>query len=282
MLYVHFERKWISTPMEMEKSLNSSRNFKLPPIQGAVPAASILRQPPRPTWQQDQARANAVALPNHGASVKPRAVIHIPKDPFPGRYRSPHISHNISSVSTQRLASNAAIDEKYGDSKLDFAPRRHQLPQSYSVLPPIQKLKEPVDRGRQVTAAQDRTSRGEKENNNLNVTNKPIGDNSSQSDNQKSNDPRKVGNSNGKNGDKNCSRVEAGKDSSSRKKQKTDNQDNETGERKQSPTTLLFLKGKRKGRRVGVCVENEPALINITEQLKEIFLRRNMEEMYLI
>lgn len=268
--------------MEMEKSLNSSRNFKLPPIQGAVPAASILRQPPRPTWQQDQARANAVALPNHGASVKPRAVIHIPKDPFPGRYRSPHISHKISSVSTQRLASNAAIDEKYGDSKLDFAPRRHQLPQSYSVLPPIQKLKEPVDRGRQVTAAQDRTSRGEKENNNLNVTNKPIGDNSSQSDNQKNDDPRKVGNSNGKNGDKNCSRVEVGKDSSSRKKQKTDNQDNETGERKQSPTTLLFLKGKRKGRRVGVCVENEPALINITEQLKEIFLRRNMEEMYLI
>lgn len=268
--------------MEMEKSLNSSRNFKLPPIQSAVPAANILRQPARTTWQHDQARATAVALPNQGSSIQPRTVIHIPKDPFPGRYRSPHVSHNISSASTQRHASTAAIEENYTDSKLDFAPRRHQFPQSYSVLPPIQKPKKPLDRGRQVTGTQDRTSRDEKENNNLTVTKKPIEDNSSQSDNQKRHELRKVGNTNGKIGDKNHYRVEAGKESSSRTKQKTDNQDNETGERKQSPTTLLFLKGKRKGRRVGVCVENEPALINVTEQLKEIFLRRNMEEMYLI
>lgn len=31
-----------------------------------------------------------------------------------------------------------------------------------------------------------------------------------------------------------------------------------------------------------MCLENEADLINVAEQLKEIFLRKNMEEMYLI
>lgn len=267
----------------MEKSLNSSRNFKLPPIQGAVPAANILRQPRRPTWQHDQGRANAVALPNHRSSFKPRAVIHIPKDPFPGRYRSPHVSRNISTVSTQRHASKAAIEnEKNTESQLDFAPLRHQFPQSYSVLPPIQKPRlKPLATETRVAAPQDRTSRGEKENSDLTDSNKPIVDNSLHSDNHKREDLRKVAD-NKRSGETNNSHNEAGKNASTKKKQRSDNQDNETGERKPSATMLLFLKGKRKGRRVGVCLENEPALINVTEQLKEIFLRRNMEEMYLI
>lgn len=94
---------------------------------------------------------------------------------------------------------------------------------------------------------------------------------------QKPPDNRKTGNSNTEN-----SRSTVEKNASAKKKLRSESQDNETGERKSSATTLLFLKGKRKGRRVGVCLENEPALINVTEQLKEIFLRRNMEEMYLI
>jgi hypothetical protein len=56
----------------------------------------------------------------------------------------------------------------------------------------------------------------------------------------------------------------------------------ESVSRKQSATFLLYLKSKRNYRRGGVCPENESSLINVTEQLKEIFLRRNMEEMYLI
>ena len=56
----------------------------------------------------------------------------------------------------------------------------------------------------------------------------------------------------------------------------------EDAPRKPSATYLLHTKCKRFGRRGGVCLENETTLTNVTDQLKEIFLRRNMEEMYLI
>lgn len=270
----------------MEKSLNSSRNFKLPPIQGAAPAANILRQSAaRQTWRHDQVRSSAT-LPNHRAPVKPRTVIHVPKDPFPGRYRSPHVSHNLTAA-TQRRAHNAPTveNEKSTESKpLDFAPLRHQFPQSYSVLPPIsiQKIQKPLATGTQGILAQDR----EKENNNLRDSHKSAADNSSRNDKQNREDERKhvKHGDNKKSGNSNTdqSRSAAGKNDSTRKKLQPESHDGETRERKPSATTLLFLKGTRKGRRVGVCLENEPALINITEQLKEIFLRRNMEEMYLI
>ena len=275
----------------MEKSLNSSRNFKLPPIQGAVPAANILRQPPtataRQTWRQSQEqRLSSAALPNHRTSVKsPRTVIHVPKDPFPGRYRSPHVSRNLSAAATQPRRDKARIlNEKNTESKLEFVPLGHHFPQSYAVLPPIQKLKEPLTSETQGKSVQDRASRGEVGDNNLTDSNKSAADNSLRNDDKqrreverKPPDNRRSGNSNTEN-----SRSTVEKNASTKKKLRSESQDNETGERKSSATTLLFLKGKRKGRRVGVCLENEPALINVTEQLKEIFLRRNMEEMYLI
>ena len=273
----------------MEKSLNSSRNFKLPPIQGAVPAANILRQPPtrRQTWRQSQEQGlSSAALPNHRSPVKPpRTVIHVPKDPFPGRYRSPHVSRNLSIAATQPQRDYKAtiLNEKNTESKLEVGVLGHHFPQSYAVLPPIQKIKEPRASETQAKLVQDRASRGERGDNNL-TDNKSAVDNSLRNDGkqrrevaQKPPDNRKSGNS-----DKDNSHSTVEKNASTKKKTRSEGQDNETGERKPSATTLLFSKGKRQGRRVGVCLENEPALINVTEQLKEIFLRRNMEEMYLI
>ena len=52
--------------------------------------------------------------------------------------------------------------------------------------------------------------------------------------------------------------------------------------RETSPTIIAFRKARRKTRRCAVCLENEPSLTDIAVRLKEIFLRRNMEEMYLI
>lgn len=274
----------------MEKSLNSSRNFKLPPIQGAAPAANILRQPPtaRQTWPRpphDQGLSSAT-LPNHRSPVKPRTVIHVPTDPFPGRYRSPHVNRgNLSTTASQPRRDYATIlNEKNTESKLEFAPLRHQFPQSYSVLPPIQKIKEPLSGETHAKSAQDRDYRGEKGNNNLTDGKKSAVDNSLQKQKRAREDVRKLANNNAKSGNSNTdtSRSVREKNDSTRKKTRSESQDKETGERKPSATTLLFLKGKRKGRRVGVCLENEPALTNVTEQLKEIFLRRNMEEMYLI
>lgn len=271
----------------MEKSLNSSRNFKLPPIQGAVPAANILRQPPRrsQTWRQSQEQGfSSTALPNHSQ----RTVIHVPKDPFPGRYRSPHVSRNLSTAATQprRDFKATILNEKNTESKLEFAPLGHHFPQSYAVLPPIQRIKESLVSETQARSVQDTASRGEKRNNNFTDSNKSAVDNGLRNDDKqrrevarKPPDNRKSGNSNTDH-DSHSAAVE--KNASTKKKTRTEGQDNETGERKPSATTLLFLKGKRKGRREGVCLENEPALINVTEQLKEIFLRRNMEEMYLI
>lgn len=279
----------------MEKSLNSSRNFKLPPIQGAVPAANILRQPPTTRHAQSCRRpphdqgpvSSAATLPNHHRSpVKPRTVIHVPQDPFPGRYRSPH--RNLSTAASVPRRDYASIlNEKNTESKLEFAPLRHQFPQSYAVLPPIQKIKEPPRSETQTKSAQERAHRSEKGHDNLTEStdgNKSTVNNGLRNDRQKREDVRKVAdnNNNQKNPKTDTSRSVAEEKGSTKKKIRSESQDKETGERKPSATTLLFLKGKRKGRRVGVCLENEPALINVTEQLKEIFLRRNMEEMYLI
>lgn len=270
----------------MEKSLNSSRNFKLPPIQGAVPAANILRQPtarktPQP-WPHDRERLSA-ALPKHRSTVKPRPVIHVPTDPFPGRYRSPHVNRNLSNTTGQRRAFHGTIENEKGKESvtLEFAPLAHQFPQSYSVLPPIQKIQKPLIKETE-TVAQDKDSRCEDEKNL--TESKSAVDYGKPNDKQKLNDARKLEDKSGNDSNTNSNSDSGAGSNASKKKRRPDpeNQDKETGERQPSATTLLFLKGKRKGRRVGVCLENEPALINVTEQLKEIFLRRNMEEMYLI
>lgn len=267
----------------MEKSFNSSRNFKLPPIPGAAPAANILRQPAslgKQTWPHEY---------GHGVSHQStRQVIHVPNDPFPGRYRSPrHVSHNLSNAPGKRRAFNSGADEtemnKGQSLTLEFAPMVHNFPQSYTVLPPIQKISKPSTNENEI-ATQDENLRGDEE--------KKLGAQSIRdevgkpSNKHKANDEQKHQD---KNGDSNTSNNNVKSDSEDgrnvcKTKGHTDpeNQDSETGERKLSATLVLFLKGKRIGRRVGVCLENEPALINVTEQLKEIFLRRNMEEMYLI
>lgn len=274
----------------MEKSLNSSRNFKLPPIQGALPAANILRQPTArkvQTWPRphDHQRSSAALPPKHRSTVKPRPVIEVPKDPFPGRYRSPYVNRNLSNATLtagQQRAFKAVRtieNEKNRESvTLEFAPLVHQFPQSYSVLPPIQKIQTPLANETGI-AAQDKDSRCEEAKNSVDC--KSVDDGKPNINKQKLDDPRKLQD---KSGNSNTNNNSDSARNASKKKRRTDpeNQDKETGERKPSATTVLFLKGKRKGRRVGVCLENEPALINVTEQLKEIFLRRNMEEMYLI
>ena len=266
----------------MEKSLNSSRNFKLPPIQGAVPAANILRQPTArntQTWPINKERS-AAAVPMYRSAVKPRPVIHVPTDPFPGRYRTPHVNRSLSNKTVQQRVVNRTIEsEKSRELTLEFAPAiAHQFPQTYTVLPPIQKIPKPLAKETGVVAP-DKDLRYE-ENKTLNGS-KSAGCDVKPQDKQETVGRQKLEDKSAKKNN-NSERI-AGQNASLRKRQpNAENQDKETGERKLSATEKLFLKGKRKGRRVGVCLENEPALINITEQLKEIFLRRNMEEMYLI
>lgn len=267
----------------MEKSLNSSRNFKLPPIQGAAPAANILRQPTArktQTWPINKERA-AAAVPMYRSAVKPRPVIRVPTDPFPGRYRNPHVNRSLSNRTVQQRVVNRTIEsEKSRELTLEFAPAlAHQFPQTYTVLPPIQKIPKLLVKETGVVAP-DKDLRYE-EKKTLNGSAKSADCDVKSKDKQETVGRQKLEDKSAEKNN-NSERI-AGRNASLKKRQtNAENQDKETGERKLSATEKLFLKGKRKGRRVGVCLENEPALINITEQLKEIFLRRNMEEMYLI
>lgn len=270
----------------MEKSLNSSRNFKLPPIQGAVPAANILRQPTATkthlTWPHAERERSSATLPRHRSTVKPRQVIHVAtsNDPLPVRYRSPHINRNLTNTSTQRqVISDPIENEKSKELTLELAPLVHQFPQTYTVLPPIQKIQR-SSVNETGLATRDKNSCGE-ETGNQTHSKSAIFD-GKPNDKQKLDKAQKLEDSKDSNTDNDTDLVATRNASKKKRRPDAGNHDQETGERKPSATLLLFLKGKRKGRRVGVCLENEPALINVTEQLKEIFLRRNMEEMYLI
>ena len=278
------DHKWITTS-RMEKSLNSSRNFKLPPIQGAVPAANILRQPTAKnthlTWPHAERERSSATLPRHRSTVKPRQVIHVTNDPFPVRYRSPHINRNSTNTSTQHHAISDPIEnERNRELTLELAPLVHQFPQTYTVLPPIQKLQRPLVNETSV-ATRDKGSRGGEPKNQTDSKSASY-DGLKPNDKQRLDNAQKPEDSKDSKTDNDSDLVAAQNASKKRRRPDAENHDQETGERKPSATLLLFLKGKRKGRRVGVCLENEPALINVTEQLKEIFLRRNMEEMYLI
>ena len=268
----------------MEKSLNSSRNFKLPPIQGAIPAASILRQPTArktQTWPMNKERSSA-AVPMYRSAAKPRPVIHVPTDPFPGRYRSPHINRSLSNRTVQQRVVNGTIEsEKNREITLEFAPTlAHQFPQTYTVLPPISEKIPKLLAKETGVVAPDKDLRYEDKN--TSNSSKPAVCDVKANDKQEPDAARQK--LEDKNDRKNAdSGMIAGRNASLKKRETyAGNQDKETGERKLSAMEKLFLKGKRKGRRPGVCLENEPVLINVTEQLKEIFLRRNMEEMYLI
>lgn len=155
---------------------------------------------------------------------------------------------------------------------MDFAPLVHQFPRTYNVLPPIHKDLKPIGSETDTAISHNDFS-------------KPDIEYESPAENSRSDDKQKLSEAL-KPEDKSASRGFDLKNnpSNSRKRQRVESErlDKETGERKPSATTILFLKGKRRGRRLGVCLENEPTLINVAEQLKEIFLRKNMEEMYLI
>lgn len=260
----------------MEKSLNSTRNFKLPPIQGAVPAANIIRQPslPKPydSWPHVDKQRSTASSPRHRSTLKTRKVIQVASDHFPARYRSPQ-NHSLTNSTVERRLLNRAIEnEKKNKLNLDFAPLVHQFPRTYNVLPPIHKDLKPIGSETDTAISHNDFSKPD-------IEYESPAENSRRDDKQKLSEALKPE-------DKSASRGFDLKNnpSNSRKRQRVESErlDKETGERKPSATTILFLKGKRRGRRLGVCLENEPTLINVAEQLKEIFLRKNMEEMYLI
>lgn len=267
----------------MEKSLNSTRNFKLPPIQGALPATNSLQQPsiPKPfsSWPKSDNQPLAGSLPRHRSTVKTREVIGVTSDSFANRSRDPQIKNNFANSTVKRqILRKANESEKNSKLTLDFTPLVHQFPRTYDVLPPIHRGPQSiVGKPGFAEAHNDFNNKGRKDS-----VNKSIDFDKNQNDRQKlddtaqKHDQKTVDNaadSGLKINHSNCKERQHCEDEQINK---------EIWERKRSATIILFSKGKRWGRRFAVCLENEADLINVAEQLKEIFLRKNMEEMYLI
>ena len=274
--YARIEDGWITNIME--RSLNSSRNFKLPPIQGAAPAANILRQVPSKPSRHDTGSFRSVAISNQRGTVKTRSDVHTPSDPFPGYYRSPHSCHLSTTTVYGRGLNSVSENARNTKLTLELSAIGHQFPQSYAVLPPIQKVQQPFA-GQSENRTKATASRDIEERRSADSTESTVVLNSATNHKHRLKDTRKYHHHEQAGNVKELNHLETEKRAPKSDKNCSEEQ---AEERKPSATLLLFLKGSRKGRRVGICVENEPSLINVTERLKEIFLRRNMEEMYLI
>lgn len=267
----------------MEKSLNSTRNFKLPPIQGALPTTNSLQQPsiPKPfgSWPRSDNQPLPGSLPRNRPTVKNREVNGGTSDSFTSRYRNPQIKSNFANSAVQRQIL-CKTNESVKNSKLtvDFTPLVHQFPRTYDILPPIHRGPQSIVGKPGFAEAHNAFhNKGKKDS-----VNKLIDIDEHQNDKQKLDDAvqkhdqktvDKAADSGLKINNSNCKKRQLCEDEQINK---------EIWERKRSTTIVLFSKGKRWGRRFAVCLENEADLINVAEQLKEIFLRKNMEEMYLI
>jgi len=266
-------------------SLNSKRNLKLPPIQGAVPAA---------VYGERNWNSTTNTIPNHRQRARPRN----------------DLVHAGNFQSLNRVDLNSRVEFPRQKAAVFTSPSRqhhvhinlgHEFPKSYTVLPPINHHKKAtVPRHRKPPVKQIDHSNVElsiqQNKSPVNEENKPqtkscaetvdqlsarrrerLQEKTSRENNNKSTEDikkiddtstdKKNSNNNNNKGDDNNRTEEEQEDISTRKK---------------SATLLGYVQCTRYGRRNAVCIENEPTLNNVTDQLKEIFLRRNMEEMYLI
>lgn len=236
---------------KMDRSVrNSARNFKLPPIQGAVPAPGTFREPP--TWRREAMQPAPKRTRNQRTPQASRNTFVVPnntkrKDPgnIPLRAAYPNLKTKARSF----------IDTELPDwSKRTKTAYSQDIIQSYAVLPPIEAQ---IAKAERPAASPQKTKSSHVRDSTSNL------DKSSEKQERHKKDTKE------------------GSGKPRKRKEKRPPYE-AVSERKTSATLLMFYEGKRKERRVAVCLENEPTLINIADKLKEIFLRRNMEEMYLI
>lgn len=251
-------------------SLNSRRNFKLPPIQGALPATlygdrswnSNNKPPLSPHGSlQPHVRIKRESIPSRDFHSLHRATLQTRTDPFPKKTTFPSSRQHTT------------VEINLG----------HEFPKSYSVLPPISKDTPSKDNGNSCLLSATKINPVKKEP--RTTTDKKYSTASKLlSERRRERLLEKQKAQNGVDQGQCGATTESHqiiKEIEPRKTSKTE-EVKEIVNRKPSATYLLYLKSKRNYRRGGVCPENESSLINVTEQLKEIFLRRNMEEMYLI
>ena len=237
-------------------SLNSTRNFKLPPIQGAVTTTSSLKET---TWIPRPARPSQVK----STRIARDTFIPPPKRTIQTQIRTAP-KNTYSEVTSSRL-------------DLDLG---HNLPRPYAVLPPIRSESAAHHTNLHIHGKSARLGRdlGKRSSLKSQVKAHPSHNNLGEMESQQSGNGSHINN-------KQCGSFntrDANASIYTGEITKRNEENNNLKERKLSATFVLFMKGTRKGRRCGVCLENERTLTNVCELLKEIFLRRNMEEMYLI
>lgn len=234
-------------------SLNSTRNFKLPPIQGAMATTSNFNNT---AW---------IPRPARPSQIKPTRIGRETFIPPP----KPHIQTQIRAAPKSTYGEVSNTSSRLG---LDLG---HNLPRPYAVLPPIRSENEMQYTNLHNQGKSARVGSGVGKRNSSKSEAKPQSNHNTQQSGYSPHTNGKQSTQDFKNGDDNVS-IYKGEFA------KGNEETNNLKARKLSATFLLFMKGTRKGRRCGVCLENERTLINVCELLKDIFLRRNMEEMYLI
>ncbi|XP_031553402.1 uncharacterized protein LOC116290499 [Actinia tenebrosa] len=254
-------------------SLNSRRNFKLPPIQGALPTTLYGDR----AWKSN----NKPSLSTHG-SIQPHVRI---KESIPSRdFHSLHHATLRKRVDPFAKKTTTLASSRQHTATVEFN-LGHEFPKSYSVLPPISKDTRTKDNENSCLLSATKINPVKRESR---TTDKKYHSTASEllSERRRVRLLEKQQAQNGieqdQCGAKTESRSRTHKETEPYAKTSKTEEAKETVNRKPSATYLLYIKSNRKDRRGGVCPENESGLINVTEQLKEIFLRRNMEEMYLI
>lgn len=266
-------------------SLNSKRNLKLPPIQGAVPAAVYGER----SWNTNNKKS--ISQQHHQRPRIKNDLVH---------------ANNFRSLN--RVDLNSSVDFPRQKAAVFTSPRQHvpvqinlghEFPKSYTVLPPINNLNNsavarPRRSSRKNIGHVDLSIEGGKRPVKKETKPQPkscarTADELSERRRERLQEKLKAAES--KENISNAENIKTVDDTKNITTSTNDNHDgNNNGKeeekdavpRKRSPTFLEHMKCKRFGRRHAVCLDNEPTLVNVTDQLKEIFLRRNMEEMYLI
>lgn len=232
-------------------SLNSTRNFKLPPIQAAAVANSSFRD------------ASWISQTGHSSTIKSNGIA---QETFSPRVTNTKV-HSQIVTAPKRIYNEVSNPGQVARLDLDLG---HNLPRPYAVLPPIRSENEMEQRHRNPRILHGKVARFER---GRQLKRRTEHDSHLEIKTQQSGNFR----INYKQSEKRSHKFKLGEGFL-----EENEESNDLKERKRSANYVLFMKGTRIGRRCGVCIENEQTLINVCELLKEIFLRRNMEEMYLI
>lgn len=267
-------------------SFNSKRNLKLPPIQGAVPADIYEDK----RWNSNNNNKSISHHHQHHTRIK--------KDLLGAtNFRSLHQVDLNASVDFPRHKAVIKSPRQHVPVQINLG---HEFPKTYTVLPPINNKKTTVSQPRRPVSIK----RNEKPSEiTIQKEESPVNDVQSEPNLPiQSSAARTAAELSARRRERLKERLKAAEESKENisnaeqikkvdettinttsdncEQPKTERE--ESVPRKRSPMFLGYLKCKRYARRNGVCPDNEPTLMNVTDQLKEIFLRRNMEEMYLI